>query len=421
MKNFLKNFLTINNLLLIVIIIAAAAVRFYNFPDRVTFGPEQAISLETSASMIKEKFSLLGIENVQRTTSQGLKIYSGALFSYSLIPLLLIFNYQALPLSACFTILNILTGLILYFVSRKMFGVKTAIFSLILFIFNSYMIYHSLFIWILDYLPLIGILTLYFLYQEKTNFKYRQIFWLGILSGIGISLEYLYGPTYLLVLVLAFYFSKKRIKTFLVFFFSSLIPNLPIIVFDLKHNFYNSKVLWLYFQDVLKHPENSGILYYDFLQFWPIAALILGFLVVKIWDKNKLVVMILITIYLFINIHSTHVIFGQPTGMPKDLTINNIDFAAAAIKKDNPSDFNVAVINDFDTRGHILRYPLEFNNNLFPGGVEDYPSSEILYVLAPLGYNFSKVGVWEIQSFNFKKEVKISDVGKNFGLFKLSK
>ena len=421
MKNFLKHFSTKNNLLLVLIVFAALGLRFYNFPDRVTFGPEQAISLETSANMIKTKFSFLGIENVQRTTSQGLKIYSGALFSYSLIPLLLIFSYQALPISTYFAILNILTGLVFYLCVTKIFDKKIAIFSLILFTFNNYMIYHSLFIWILDYLPLVGVLTLYFLYQEKVKTNYKQIFWLGILSGIGISLEYLYAPTYLLVFILVLCFSGKRIKSFLIFLFSSLIPNLPLIIFDLKHGFYNSKVLWFYFQDVLKHSGISGISYYDFLQFWPVAALILGFFLVKIWNKNKLIAGLLVAVYLFINIYSSLVQPDKPTGMPKDLTIKNINYAALEIKKDNPTDFNVAVINDFDTRGHVLRYPLEFNDNIKPLGVEDYPSAKVLYVLAPLEYNFNKAEVWEIKSFNFKKEIKISHVGGSFGLFKLIK
>ena len=119
MKNFLKHFLTKNSLFIIAVFLVAIIIRFYNFPNRVTFGPEQAISLETSAAMIKDKFSLLGIENVQRTTSQGLKIYSGALFSYSVIPLLLIFDYQALPISVYFAVLNIVTGLILFLVAKK--------------------------------------------------------------------------------------------------------------------------------------------------------------------------------------------------------------------------------------------------------------------------------------------------------------
>jgi len=421
MKNFFKKILSKNNLLVIVIFLVAVVVRFYNFENRVTFGPEQAISLETSANMIKEKFSLLGIENVQRITSRGLKIFSGSLFSYSLIPLLFVFNYQVLPISIYFSVLNIFTALIFYMVTKRMFGKKTATFSLILFLFNNYMIYHSLFIWILNYLPLVGVLTLYLLHEEKTKFKYWQVFWLGILSGVGISLEYLYLPTYLLVLILTLALSKERVKSFLIFISSSLIPNLPLIIFDMRHNFYNLTVLWQYFLDAIRKPEISGIAYYHFLQFWPVVALILGYLLFKIWDKNKLIVCLLVTVYLFFNISSSLVKFDRPTGMPKDLTIKNISYATSQIKRDNPFDFNVVVINDFDTRGHILRYYLRFNNNISPLDVEDYPISKTLYVLAPLDYNFSETQVWEIRSFGYKEAIKLTDVGKNFGLFKLQR
>jgi hypothetical protein len=421
MKNFLKSLLKKNNLIFIAIFLLATLVRFYNFPDRVTFGPEQAISLETSAKMIKEKFSLLGIENVQRTTSQGLKIFSGALFSYSIIPLLLIFDYRVLPISVYFSVLNIFTGLVLYFVAEKMYGKKVATFSLVLFLFNNYMVYHSLFIWILNYLPLLGVFSIYLLNQEKRKFSLLPVFWLGILSGIGMTLEYLFLPTYLLVLILALYFSKKRFVSFVVFFFSSLIPNLPLIIFDLRHNFYNLNVLWLYFLDVLNHPGISGVSYYHFLQFWPFVILVLGLLAEKIWDKSKLLSISLIIVYLIINIRPSLILLDRPTGMPKDLTINNIYSVAATIKKDNPLNFNVAVINDFDTRGHILRYPLEFTYNLVSEAVENYPNAKVLYVLAQRNYDFKKSNVWEINSGGPYKIDLLSNVGQGYSIFKLSK
>jgi hypothetical protein len=234
-------------------------------------------------------------------------------------------------------------------------------------------------------------------------------------------LEYLYGPTYLLVLILALYFSKKRINTFLIFIASSLVPNLPLLIFDLKHHFYNLTVLWSYSLDVVKHPGISGVSYYDFLQFWPVALLILAVIIVKIWNKNKIVALLILCIYIFINVRSPFVVFDRPTGMPKDLTLKNIETVANLISKDKPANFNVAVINDFDTRGHILRYSLEYNDSVDPNSVEDYPSSQMLYVLAPLSYNFSGSHVWEIQSFNYKKEIKLADVSSDFGLFKLTK
>ncbi len=115
----MKSLKNMKNYLLIFSIIAAGLfVRLYNFSERITFGPEQAISLSTSAQMITEKVSLLGIENVQRFTSTGLQIYSGVLFSYAIIPALILSKYDPLLITLMFLFLNVFTGLVLYFIAN---------------------------------------------------------------------------------------------------------------------------------------------------------------------------------------------------------------------------------------------------------------------------------------------------------------
>ena len=47
------------SILIILLFVAGAFFRLYNLPDRLIFGPEQGISLLTSAANL-EKFSLLG-------------------------------------------------------------------------------------------------------------------------------------------------------------------------------------------------------------------------------------------------------------------------------------------------------------------------------------------------------------------------
>src|SRR5258706_9224659 len=108
MKNFLKNLLKKNNILIIVILILASFVRFYNFPNRVTFWTEQARSLIVSANYIREKPSLLGQEYFRQDSNSHI-IYSGALFNYSLLPLLVISNYDPVIITSYFTLLNLFT------------------------------------------------------------------------------------------------------------------------------------------------------------------------------------------------------------------------------------------------------------------------------------------------------------------------
>ncbi|BCX14797.1 MAG: hypothetical protein KatS3mg088_480 [Patescibacteria group bacterium] len=422
MKKYLKRFLNNkNNLLLFLILLFAFLVRFYNFSNRVTFGPEQAISLITSGRMINKGLSLLGQENVQRITSDGHKLFSGVLFTYSLIPLQILFRFQVLPITAYFSVLNLFTGIVLYIMVRRLLSEKVALISLVLFLFNSLMIYHSLFIWILNYMPLIGILSFYFLIRFRKEKSFVYLIMLGILTGVGISLEYVYLFFAFIILFFVLKYSKKKFLSLFIFVLSTIVPNFPTLIFDLRNNFYHFFALVRYTADVLDGRAKSGITYYHFLPILPLFIVFFSYLLVRVFDRSKSFLLFFFFFYILFNLKSELVNFDSPTGMPSDLTLPNIMKSSRIIAKDCPNNFNVVVINDFDTRGHILRYPLEFIWKCFPNGVEDYPNSDIIYVLSPVGYDFTENSAWEIRSFNYKHRQEVATVGKSYSLVKFSK
>jgi hypothetical protein len=406
---------------LLVVFLVAVLFRFYNFRERVTFGPEQAISLITSGEMLRGKFSLLGQENVQRATSEGHRIFSGALFSYSLIPEQIALKYDPLAITVYFCILNLATGFFIYLIVKKFHSKRIAFLSLIFFLFSLQMIQHSLFIWILNYLPAVGIFTYYFLRKFQRDKKPANIFWLGVLAGVGFSLEYLYFPLAFITLLWVLYKAPRKVGAFFAFLAGAVIPNLPAVIFDLRNGYYHLLTLAQYFLDVGWGRGAAMLSYYHFLPLWPLFALGLGILADKVFVKNRHFAVLIITGYILLNITPLLDFFDRPGGMPKDLTIGSIKKSAQLIKSDNPSSFNVAVIHDFDTRGHILRYPLIFQYKTVPLGVTDYPNANILYVLAPRGYNFAMSSVWEVSSFGSRKILSMAPVGDSFELFKLTK
>jgi hypothetical protein len=242
-----------------------------------------------------------------------------------------------------------------------------------------------------------------------------------MISGIGFSLEYLYLPFAVFVFALLLKFSKNKITDSLIFLFGVSIPNLPILLFDLRHGFYHLNTLIRYSLDVVGGRASGKLFYYDFLPVLPILFIVAARLIVKIGEKSKALVVAVVLVYVFANLNSSRINFEKPTGMPQDLTVANITKTAGIISKDDPANFNVAVVNDFDTRGHILRYPLTFIFDQKPMGVTDYPTAEVLYVLAARDYNFDNAGVWEVSSFAGTKKEKITDIGSDFALFKLEK
>lgn len=407
--------------ILIAVFIGAFMVRFYNFSLRVNFGPEQAISLISAGDLISKKFTLLGIPNLQRFTSAGHQIFSGALFTYSLVPLLILFRYQPIPITAFFALLNIVSGLLLFFVAKKLFGERVAIFSSVLFLFNNYMIYHSLFIWILNYLPLVGILTIYWLYKFANKKRLIFALLLGIISGVGFGLEYLYLFTAILVGIFLLVLAKEKLKNLLLFAAGFILGNLPLVIFDIKHNFYNLGTLWQYLVDTFSHPSQGAVSYYHFLQFWPILALIAALVFEFLYKKNKVLTLLLLCFYVYLNLTSNTVSFTGAVGTPKGLTYAKIAEAAWIIAQDKPNNFEVAELLDFDTRAYILRYPLEYIYDLKPMGVEDYPSAKILYVLSRTDYDFQEPKVWELSSLLPYKISLLKNLDNTYAVYKITK
>lgn len=420
MKTFLKKLLNKEGLLILVIFVLAFAVRFYNFPNRITFWSEQARSLVTSANYIKDKPSLLGQEYF-RVASNGHKIFSGAVFNYLLVPLLLVTNYDPMPITAFFAILNVFTGLVIYWVARKLFDGRVAVFSVILYLFNNMMIYHSLFIWNYNLLPLVGILTFYFLVVQNKKPNYKNIFILGLLSGLGVSFQILYVLIIPVVFILGIWKSKKKFSDTALFAAGLVTGNLPMVLFDIRHNFYNFTALWQYMLDTFKGTSDAAFSYYYLLPFWPIVALGAGYLLSKVFKFNKYLSIALVAIYLFLNLTSSKVSFKNPTGMPTGLTTADISYASQIIASDAKGDFNVAEVLDFDKRAYVLRYYVQFKYGSKPLGETEYDKPPALYVLSQKGYNFEKSDVWEINAGGPYKISLLSDIGTGYGLYKLTK
>ncbi|WKZ25964.1 MAG: hypothetical protein QY322_01495 [bacterium] len=410
-----------NYLIVFSILILALVVRLYNFSDRMTFGSEQARSLYVSANYISEKPSLLGQEYF-RVNSLGHKLYTSAVFNYSLVPLLLIFDYDPLPISYYFALLNIATGIIMYFVVKKMFSHRLGLICMTLFLFNSYMIYHSMFIWVLNYLPLIGILSIYLLWKIKNKkSNLLDLFILGVLSGLGFGLQYLYVIAILIILYVVFKYSKNKAKDLLVFIVGGVIGDFTQVVFDLKHNLYHLRTLLQYALDTFNGVSDAGFTYYHFLHFWPVVILVAGFLLWKVYLKNKFIFYVLFFGYLYLNLSSNLINFNKPVGMVDGLTNKSIVEASRIISQTDETNFNVVTLYDFDTRGYVLRYYTEFVYDKKPMGEIDYPSSNIVFALAKDDYDFENNNPWELKVVKPYNITNLGEVGQGFSLFRLER
>ena len=410
-------------LLIISLFIAGAFLRFYNFENRMIFGPEQGISLMTSAANL-EKFSLLGETNLQRSTNTGLIPFHGAYYSYLILPLIVLANYQVLPITLAFAGLNLITALIFFVVSQRLFGKTVAVLALFFFIFSAVMIHHSLFTWILNPLPLVGIFNLWFLSKLVKNRKLLfPIFLIGFLSGFGFGLQNLYLPFGILMLILIMIISPRKLLSVPTYLFGAILGNLPMVIFDLRHDFYHFRTLWQYFLDVYVNHTVSGFTdYYHYLYLFPYLFLFWAVSCAALYKIYKPLAFVIPLLFLYTNFSSPFINLNSSTGMPTGITLRTLEVAAKAIASDNPpKKFNVATLWDFDTRANPLRYLLKYYYHLTPEGYENYTAIDTLYVFAPDSYDVVKPRVWELTTF---LPYRIFDLGINspgYRLYKLSK
>lgn len=398
--------------------VLACLVRFVNFGDRVTFWTEQARSLIVSSEYL-QKPSLLGQEYF-RQDSFGHKIFSGALFNYLLVPLILITDGYPIPITSFFALLNIFTGILVYIFSNKIFNKKVATVSSLLFLFNDTMIYHSLFIWNYNFLPIVGLLIFYLSVKNIKKSSFQNYFTIGLLSGFGINLQILF----VILVPIIFLFNIRKnlhvIKKLTIFVLGLFLGNLPTVLFDLKHDLYHMRTLWQYFLDTLGGKSDAGISYYYFLPFWPIVAIFTAVLLQKHFKKNKVWIPIMVGIYIILNLFSPKVSFTRPLGMPEGITLDNMQQISEKIADESPEKFNVASTLDFDKRAYVIRYFLRYIYNKSPKDEVSYTGLENLYVLSQKEYNFQSSDVWEITVGGNYKSSMFMDLGL-YAVYKLEK
>jgi len=410
------------SMLIISLFIFGIFLRLYNFENRLIFGPEQGMSLIVTASNL-EKFSLLGETNLIRATSAGHIPFHGAFYNYLLLPFLVIFQFKVLPITFLFAVLNLVTAFALFRVSQKIFGKTIAVFSLFYFLFSGVMIHHSLFTWVVNPTPLLGVLTLWFVYKLiKNRNSLIPVLLIGTMSGFGFGLQSFYILFAIFLFLLTIIISKKKLLTATIYLFGVILGALPTVIFDLRHDFYHLRTFAQYFYEVAVGTASGASSYYNFLFLYPYLFLIYAFASKIIYKIYKPLVLLPLIFYLLVNINSPFVNLQKSVGMASGITLKSLESAAFLINKDNPPEkFNVATLWDFDTRANPLRYILSFYYHKKPQPVEEYKNIETLYVFTPENYDMKVPQVWELQSFMPYKIFDLSLSVPGYRLYKLTK
>jgi 4-amino-4-deoxy-L-arabinose transferase-like glycosyltransferase len=223
--------------ILCLIFLAFSFFRFSNLDRRTIFDWDQ----ERDAFVIKDllinhKFSLIGPRVVG---PEG--FFLGPYFTYLITPSYVLTQFNPNAILVFVISYNVIFFFVSYLVIKRIFSQKIALLFLIFWTINPAIIAADIVAWNPLLVPLFMILGWYFV------LRFRWLF-LGIFVGLGINIHFqlvFLIPYFIFYLIKA----KKRLRLIIEFFAGISFCFLPLLFFDLRHNFLNLNLIRLMFLD----------------------------------------------------------------------------------------------------------------------------------------------------------------------------
>ncbi len=232
------------NKLLALFILILAFTRFYRLEEFLTFLGDQG----RDAIIVKRIITFEHLPAIGPVSSIG-QVFLGPFYYYLMSPFLFIFKFNPVGLGFGVGLLSIISLIIFFFLLRKINKTLSYIF-LFLTTFSSILIQSSRFSWNPNLLPYFAFFTLYFFSQFILTKKRLFIFLTGVFFALSTQLHYL-GLLLIFPLLLSTIFKLKKIFKekslanlsidLFSFTVGIFIINLPLVLFDLKNKFLNSR------------------------------------------------------------------------------------------------------------------------------------------------------------------------------------
>lgn len=226
----------------IFVLLLATFFHFYNIYPFVTFlGDQGRDSIILRRIVTLEHFPAIGAPS-----SVG-GIFLGPFYYYLVAPFLLLFNFNPIGPAIGVALLSLVGLACAYLVLRKEISTVSALIFLILASFSTVLTDLSRFSWNPNLLPFFSFFTLYFFYKTLTKKRLFWAFLFGMFFSFSVQLHYL-ALLMVFSMIIIFSYSllqkklgKKDILSVFLSITSFILFSSPLILFDLRHQFLNSK------------------------------------------------------------------------------------------------------------------------------------------------------------------------------------
>ena len=409
----------INNWFIIIFFIFLfILIRSVNFTQHLNFSSDQASSSLRILEIWKNKeITLIGPSISFHFI--GRDLYFGSITYYFQLIFLLLTRFDPIAGSYLFMIFAALMIIPLYYGALILTSYYGALFTIAIYTLTPIYIDYTRFFWNPNYqLALTPTLILLFSLFHKFKKTYL-LFLTGFLAGLLLLFHYQY---FVIVACLTVYFlfvKKVGFKKILIFIFGTIAGLSPMIIFELRNNFYNLQTLFLYiknYREVFFNKNGSlAVNPHYFLSIGLFLLLIIDGYLAKYFKGKVILIMTIILIIFGFTLYGK--IPSHGFGM-----INNWNYPMELktyqiIKNEKLENVNIVHLG-YDTNATVQKFLLTKDN--YQGLAKDYYNNRYLFVINE-GDDYMSNPAYEVNTFIPSKIVKKWTINKIYQLYLLER
>ncbi len=235
-------------LLLLLFIIIFIGIRSIHFADSLNFSSDQA-AFSIRAYQIFKNHELVLLGPPTSINFQGRQIFQGSIIYYFLLLFLLAGKFDPILSSYIFMLFCSLMLIPLFIGTKLLINKTSAWFMLIIYTLLPYYIDYTKFLWNPNFKLSLSPLLILLMGCHKIKQRSILLFFIGALSGLLTQFHFQF---FLVItgLIIYYLFSLKQKQKILFLILGYFIGLSPILLFEIRNNFYNSKTLILYLTNI---------------------------------------------------------------------------------------------------------------------------------------------------------------------------
>ena len=409
-------------LILLVFFALFISIRSIHFSEYLNFSGDQGLFALESYKMWETKNPVL-IGPPISMYFKGRDIFQGPATYYEFLAFLLLGRLDPIAASYIFMLFCAVMIVPLYYGAKMFLGKRIALFLTAVYTLLPYYIDFTRFLWNPTFqFSLLPLLVFFMGWYKKT--KNNWVF-LGMSVLLGVLLQYHYQFGLVILGLLGFYLFFVRIgfPQFFLYLLGVMIGFSPILIFEIRNQFYNANTAILFFQnwDAVKKPAGERQHYFLTLSF---MILLLAVGLARNWFEKiekktfKRMYLGLVTILI---ICSFALYLPKPQhsfwALDKNWNYPSEKKAYDIIKNENLPQYGLITIIAYDNLSSVIKYLHKKDGKDM--NLEDYWHTQYLYVIArkDLKYFYMDDPAFGIQAFRPYKEIKKWELNPSFNLY----